>query len=451
MNRFSFYRGVTYVRYSSLLILIILFSGLTFGQSGKVYVAYIESEIDLGMVPYIKRTISEAEKAHADAIIFKINTFGGRLDAATQIKDAIISSNLLTIALIDHRAISAGSYIALSCKKIAMVPGATIGAATVVNQKGQKMSEKYQAFMRSEMRTVAETNGRPVNIAQGMVDERIVIPGLVDSTELISLTTDEAIKYHIADTVVTNLAGVLAAFHLNGDKMIKVKSNWSEDAVAFLQNPVVSSILIIAGLIGLFIEIKTPGFGFGGLIAVVSFALFFGSSYILQMSSSLEIIMFIVGVVLLILEIFVIPGFGITGVAGIILIIASIFMALVGGIPFFDLQLMSPAIVQLSVSLLLTLLSVFYLAKFLPKSKHFSKLILAEKEDASEGFVSRPSGGDLLGAVGIALTTLRPAGTAVIKDKKVDVVSESEYVQQGSKIKVIRVEGIKIVVRPLKN
>ncbi len=437
---------------SSLVVLLLfLFSSMLFAQSGKVYVAHIESEIDLGMAQYINRAVSEAEKANADAIIFKINTFGGRVDAATQIKDAIISGNILTIAFIDHRAISAGSYIALSCKKIAMVPGATIGAATVVNQQGEKMSEKYQAFMRSEMRTVAETNGRPVNIAQGMVDERIVVPGLVDSTQLISLTTDEALKYHIADTVVTNLAGVLKSFNLSGDKIIEIKTNWGEEFVAFLQNPIVSTILIIAGLIGLFVEIKTPGFGIGGIVAIISFALFFGSSYILQMSSGLEIIMFIAGVILLILEIFVIPGFGITGVAGIILIIASIFMSLVGGIPFFDFQLISSAIIQLSVSLVLTLVFVYLLAKYLPKSRRFSRLILAEKEEASKGFVSYESVLELIGAEGIALTTLRPAGTAEINDKKVDVVSESEYVDQGSKIKVIRVEGAKVVVKPVKS
>lgn len=154
----------------------------------KVHIAYIEGDIDLGLSPYISRVVSDAEKENADAIIFKINTFGGRVDAATQIKDAIIGTDLLTIAFINNRAISAGALIALSCKKIVMVPGSSIGAATVVDQTGEKVGEKYQSYMRSEMRSTAEKTGRRVDIAEGMVDERIVIPGLVDSTQLITLT-----------------------------------------------------------------------------------------------------------------------------------------------------------------------------------------------------------------------------------------------------------------------
>ncbi len=433
------------------LALVLLFSlaavSTIYAQQKKVYVAYIDREIDLGMVPYISRAITEAENNDADAIIFQVNTFGGRVDAATEIKDAIISSKILTIAFIDHRAVSAGSYISLSCKKVIMVPGATIGAATVVNEKGEKMSEKYQAFMRSEMRTVAETNGRPVNIAQGMVDERIIVPGLVDSTQLISLTTDEAIKYHIADTVETNLSGVLKYFHLEDAKVIKLKSSWSEDVITFLQSPVVSTLLIIVGLIGLFIEIKTPGFGIGGITAIIAFTLFFGSSYLLNMASGLEIIMFVIGVVLLILEIFVIPGFGIAGIAGIVLIIAAIFMSLVGGLPFFDFRLLSTAIIQLSVSLILTIAFIFLILKYLPKSERFSHLVLAEAEHANLGFVSYPTKSDLIGVEGIALTPLRPAGTAEINEKKYDVVTDGGYIEKGSKIKVLRVEGIKVVVQ----
>ncbi len=192
----------------SFLVLFI-FTSLSFSQQKKVYYAKIESEIDLGMAPYISRVVDEAEENNADAIIFHINTFGGRVDAATQIKDAIISTKILTIAFIKNRAISAGSFIALSCKKIVMAPGSSIGAATVVDAAGKKQSEKYQSFMRSEMRSVAEQNGRRVDIAQGMVDERIIVPGLVDSTELITLTTDEALEYKIADTTASNLTEVL--------------------------------------------------------------------------------------------------------------------------------------------------------------------------------------------------------------------------------------------------
>ncbi len=308
-------------------LVLFIFTSLSFSQQKKVYYAKIESEIDLGMAPYISRVVNEAEENNADAIIFHINTFGGRVDAATQIKDAIISSKILTIAFIKNRAISAGSFIALSCKKIVMAPGSSIGAATVVDAAGKKQSEKYQSFMRSEMRSVAEQNGRREDIAQGMVDERIVVPGLVDSTELITLTTDEALKYKIADTTASSLNEVLGEFGLKNAEVITVNQNWAEDVVRFLNNPIVSSILIMLGFFGLIAEIKTPGWGLPGTMGIICLLLFFGSSYILQLASGIEIILFILGIVLLALEIFVIPGFGITGISGILLILASIFLA----------------------------------------------------------------------------------------------------------------------------
>ncbi len=193
-------------------IIALLFALSTFAQQKTVYVAYIDGEIDLGLAPYISRVISEAEQNNADAIVFKINTFGGRVDAATQIKDAIISSKILTIAFINNRAISAGALIALSCNKIVMVPGSSIGAATVVDESGKKQSEKYQSYMRSEMRSTAERNGRRTDIAEGMVDERVVVAGLSDSTTLITLTSEEAYKYKIADTVITDFKEALNHF-----------------------------------------------------------------------------------------------------------------------------------------------------------------------------------------------------------------------------------------------
>ena len=393
--------------------------------------------------------VSEAEKENADAIIFKINTFGGRVDAATQIKDAIISTNILTIAFINNRAISAGSLIALSCKKIVMVPGSSIGATTVVDQAGQKQSEKYQSYMRSEMRSTAERNGRRTDIVEGMVDERIVIKGLVDSTQLVTLTSKEAYKFGIADTLLNNIDEVLAAYNLTGAKEININQNWAEDVVRFLNNAVVSSILIMIGFFGIIAEIKSPGWGVPGTAGLIALALFFGSAYILQLASIIEILMFIIGLILILLEIFVIPGFGIAGISGIILVLASLFLSLVGGDPFLDSNLVSRAIIQLSASLLTALMLIFILAKFLPRTSVFKKFVLSEAEESVKGFSSHTRLEELVGAEGIALTTLRPSGTAEINGKRVDVVTESEYVEKGKKIKVLSVEGIRIVVREI--
>ena len=431
------------------LLAILIFSSIIIPQK-KIHIAYIEGDIDLGLAPYISRVVSDAEKDDAEAIIFKINTFGGRVDAATQIKDAIIGTNLLTIAFINNRAISAGALIALSSKKIIMVPGSSIGAATVVGQTGEKVGEKYQSYMRSEMRSTAERNGRRVDIAEGMVDERIVIPGLVDSTQLVTLTSEEALKYGIADTLMSNIDEVFAYFKLQDAEKIYQKSNWAEDVVRFLNNSIISSILIMIGIFGLFAEIKSPGWGVPGTAGLIALALFFGSSYILQLASVIEILMFVVGLGLLLLEIFVIPGFGIAGISGIILVIASIFFSMVGENPFIDSEAVSGAIVRLSFGLLAAIVLLFLLARFLPKSNLFKRFILSEEEKATEGYTSRSNLSELLGAEGVALTTLRPAGTAEFNGKRVDVVTDSEYIEHGKPVVVTAVEGMRVVVREKK-
>jgi len=427
--------------------LVIIFSLLGYAQHRSVYFGIIEDEIDLGLSPYVARVISEAEEENADAVIFKINTFGGRVDAATQIKDAIIASKVLTIAFINNRAISAGALIALSCKKITMVPGSSIGAATVVDATGQKVGEKYQSYMRSEMRSTAERNGRRTDIAQGMVDERIVVEGLDDSTQLITLTSDEAKKYGIADTLVNDINDVLEAFDLKGAEIKRINSNWAEDVVRFLNNPIVSSLLIMVGLLGLYTEIKTPGWGLPGTIGLISLALFFGSSYILELASIVEILLFVAGLVLLAVEIFVIPGFGFAGIGGIVLIVAALFLALLGADPFIDWDQVSIAIFQLTGALVLSLLIFLIILKYLPKSSTFSRLVLSEEESADKGFVSYPSDKKLIGKEGIALTDLRPAGSAEFNGERIDVVADWDYIVKGKKIKVIRVEGIKVVVK----
>lgn len=433
-----------------LLIIFLVNLTFIFSQQKTVYLGFIEGDIDLGLAPYVNRVINEAEKNNADAIIFKINTFGGRVDAATQIKDAILSSKIKTVAFVNNRAISAGALITLSCNVIIMAPGSNMGAATVVDQTGQKVGEKYQSYMRSEMRSTAEKNGRPTDIAQAMVDERIVIPGLCDSTQLVTLTSEEAVKYKMADTILNKLDDVLKYLNLENAKVIDVRSNWAEDVVRFLSNPIIASILIMIGFFGLLTEIKTPGWGLPGTAGLIALALFFGSSYILQLASIVEILMFITGIILIAVEIFVIPGFGLPGIAGIILVFASIFLSLLGGDPFITFETISVAIIQLTIAIIAAIVLVFLLAKYLPKTSAFSRLVLSESEKANEGFVSYPSETSLLGKTGKSLTVLRPAGIAEIEGKKYDVIADNEYIEPGKIIKVIRVEGIKVVVSEIK-
>ncbi len=433
----------------SLKILIIMFllaTQFSIAQNKKVYVADIEGMIDLGLAPYVQRVVEDAEKKSADAIIFRINTFGGRVDAATQIKDAILNSSVKTIAFIDKRAISAGALISLSCEKIIMVPGATIGATTAVDQGGKKLSEKVESYMRAEMRSTAERRGRRKDIAEGMVDERLVVKGIVDSTQLITLTSEEAFKYGIADSILSNIHQVLKANNLQDAEIIKIKSNWAEDFVRFLNNPIVSSLLIMIGLVGLFVEIKTPGWGLPGTAGVVALILFFGSGYILQLTSIIEIIIFIIGVILLLIEIFVIPGFGIFGVLGIIFMIAGLFLGLLPSFPTLNMGILSQAIIQLASSFVLAGVVIYLLTKFLPKTQIWNKLILQTNIEAQSGYTSNVGLDHLIGAEGKSFTVLRPSGTAIINNKRYDVVTAGEYIKKGTTIVVTAIEGSKIVV-----
>lgn len=430
-----------------LFLLITIFSIIENISAQKIYYGNIEGDIDLGLAPYVKRVINEAEKNSASAVIFRINTFGGRVDAATQIKDAILNSKIRTIAFIDKRAISAGALIALSCEKIVMVPSASMGATTVVDQSGQKQSEKYQSYMRSEMRATAEKNGRRTDIAQGMVDEKIVVPDLQDdSTKLITLTSEEAYKFKMADTVVTSIDELKNAFGFKNAEIISVTSNWAEDFVRFLTNPIVSSLLIMIGLIGLYTEIKTPGWGLPGTLGLICLALFFGSGYILQLASIIEIIIFVLGLILLLIEIFVIPGFGIFGIIGIALMIAGLFLGLISDFPIVDMNLISLAIIQLAFTFFATAIVIALLIKFLPKTNMFNKLILQEKVKEKSGYAIKEKFIDLIGKEGIALTDLRPSGTALIDGKRIDVVTEGDYITHNTSIIVKSVEGSKIVV-----
>jgi membrane-bound serine protease (ClpP class) len=283
-----------------------------------------------------------------------------------------------------------------------------------------------------------------------MVDERVVIPGVNEGSRLVTLTTDESLKYKIADVSAGSLTETLKAFNLDGAKIIEKKSNWAEDLVKILNNPVVSSILIIIGLIGIFMEIKAPGLSFPGIMGVLALALFFGSSYILQLASVIEIVLFVVGIILLILEIFVIPGFGFAGIAGIILVISSLFFSLISAVPIFDFSSIAGPIVQLTVSLLLVVVLFYSVVKYLPKSDRFNNLVLETEAKASKGFVSNPKYDGLLNLSGIALTDLRPAGMAEINGKRVDVVTDGGYIEKGSKIIVIKTEGAGVVVKQLK-
>jgi len=434
------------------LFISLLLPNITFAEidSTSSYHIKIEGEINLGLPNYIARIVEKANQEKVCAIILEINTPGGRVDAALQIRDAIFEAEVPTIAFINREAASAGALISLSCEKIYMTHGSSIGAVTPVDQSGKKASEKMVSYLRSVMRSIAQRNNRPVDIVESMVDEDIEVPGVIEKGKLLTLTGEEAVKHKIADGIAEDINDLLGQLKLEPKGMIRTKINWSEKLVYFLTNPIISSLLLTIGMFGLIFEVRSPGWGVGGTLAVIALLLFFGSHYLVNLAQMTEILIFFIGVALLFLEAFVIPGFGIAGIAGIICILTSFVLSLVGHIGRIDFTDLLNAITLVGISFILGFVLVLPVLKFLPKSKTFRKLILDTEEKTKEGFRSSPKEYEqFLGKTGMAVSTLRPAGIGRFGNKRLDVVADGEFIEMDSQIKVVKVEGYKILVKKI--
>jgi len=420
-------------------------------QTPVVYVAPIEGMIDLGLAPFVQRVLNEATQEGAAAVILEINTFGGRVDAAVLIRDALLNARVPTVAFVNKRAISAGALIGLAAEKIVMANGGTIGAATPVQmgQPGapaQPVEEKTVSYVRKEFRATAEARKRPPLIAEAMVDADVEIPGLIQKGKLLTLTTEEALKHKVADFRAETLESVLEQLGLAGAQARRVSPNWAEDLVRFLTNPIVSSLLMTVGMLGIFLEIRTPGFGLPGALGVASLALFFWGHWLVQLAGWEELLLVASGFVLLVLEIFVIPGFGLAGVLGIGALLAGLSLSLIGGGATWEFAAI--AMGRVLISVLLALAASLLLLRFLPRLPFGRQLILETGLAAGEGYASAPeSDNRWLGKNGRTFSPLRPAGIAEIDGERVDVVSDGEFIDAGISISVTRVDGNRIVVR----
>lgn len=416
-----------------------------------VYVAPIRGMIDLGLVPYVERVLAEAAGAGAAAVILQIDTFGGRVDAAVQIRDSLLRSPLRTVAFVDKRAISAGALISLAATTIAMAEGGTIGAATPVmagtpGAAPAAASEKTVSYMRKEFRATAEFRGRPPLLAEAMVDADVEIADVIAKGKLLTLTTEEALRHKVADLRAVDLPGLLAALDLAGADIRQAGETWAETLVRFLTDPVISSLLMTLGILGLVIEIRTPGFGVPGAVGIASLGLFFWGHYLARLAGWEVLLLLGIGLALMAAEIFVLPGFGIAGVLGIGSLLGGLTLTLLGGGATYEAILWAASRV-LGSSLAAIGLGAVAL-RFLPRSPWGRRLILETAVATREGFVSPPEADRTwLGKRGIAASTLRPAGLARMEGSRVDVVTDGEYVESGEPIEVIRVDGNRIVVR----
>ena len=440
------------IRFSKTTIgtLLLLLTSVGASWCESVYVVPIEGMIDGGLAAFVERVVEEADEQSVDAIVFEVNTFGGRVDAAVTIRDAILNSEARTVAFINKRAISAGALISLACQKIVMTKGASIGAATAVDMEGQKASEKVISYFRAEMRATAEKTGRSPEIAEAMVDEEVEIPDLSPKGELLTMTTEEALNYQIADETAETLSQVLNFYDLSHEEILRLKPNWAEQVVRFLTHPIVSSLLMTLGFLGLIFEVRTPGWGVGGTVGVLSLGLFFGSHFIVQLAGWEELLLFILGAGLLLTEVLFIPGFGVVGILGIVMMFASLFLSLVGRVDLLTAEEVWGAVTRVGASMLLTMVLSVLILRSLPKINAWNRLILQTEERRTEGFSSAPQENqEFMGTSGVALTMLRPVGTGLFNGRRLSVVSEGVYIEKDSAIQIVEVEGSRIVVREI--
>ena len=426
----------------NLKILIIIFLILVPGIiSAESIVIPIEGMIDLGLPLTVKRGIADAEAENADYIILLVNTFGGRVDAAAEIKDALLRTDIKTAAFVNSRAISAGALITLSCDQIFMTKGSTIGAVTPVNQQGKKLTEKQVSYMRAEMRSTCEAKGRDPMIGEAMVDESIVIPDVSEEGKLLTLTAEEAVDLGFADKIIEDQEKLFDYLGIEGKTDVTV--SMKETIVRLLTNPAVASILLTLGMVGIFFELRSPGLGFPGIIGILSFTAFIMSHYILRMANWIEISAIILGMILLILEAFVIPGFGLAGVSGLILVFGGLYFSMISDIPYMSDYAAAGA--ALSTIILLSIFFTVLSYKTLIKTKAFRRLTLQD-DPSTEINLEVETDSSLIGLSGTAVTVLRPSGKVEIDGTLYQAVSLGSYIEKNKKVVVKKIESNNIIV-----
>jgi membrane-bound serine protease (ClpP class) len=405
-----------------------------------VYVIPVEGTIDPALASFVDRIYDEAEDLGAARVILEIDTYGGYIDSAIRIKERVMLSPIPTSSFITKKAISAGALIALSGETIFMAPGTTMGAAEPrVGEK--KADEKVVSMWAQELRAAAETYGRRGDIAAAMADADLEIEGIKPKGKLLTLTQKQALDLKMADYSAGNRQELLKLSNLTGARVVEAQPTSAEKMARFVTSPYVSPILLTIGIAGLILELLTAGWGIAGTVGLISMALYFGGHIIAGFSGWEAVLLFIVGVILMLVEAFIIPGFGVAGIAGLGAMIFSIFLTSVS---------VEQAIISLIIAIIGTVVLIVLSFKFMKTRRMWNRLILGVRQENKEGYVAPIMNlSELYGAEGVTLTPLRPAGSAEIKGMRVDVVSEGNFITPETKIQVVKIEGTRVVVRPI--
>lgn len=435
----------------AMVFVCLLFSFALYGKTAYVIsipnlAKFEQKTINGWYASYIKKHYKIAETLEADLILLEIDTPGGSVASMFDIKDTILNSKIESAAFISGEALSAGAFIALSCKYVFMKEGSSIGAATPVvisNMSLIKASEKNVSAMRSTIRGLASRYNRNTKIAEAMVDEDVVLSRAEDGLDLekgklLTLTASEAFELGFINGKAETYRDVISGVGMEEAQIVYGKMDLTDSVFRFLSNPFILVLLIAAGIIGVFVEIKTPGFGIGGSISVISFALFFMIQIISGGAHWIAPALFLLGVIFLLLEIFVIPGFGVAGVMGIVSMLAGMFLS-------FGVDKIEEGVTVLFFASIVSVVAIVVLARFLPKSSFIHALSLGTTQN--ESYKVSETYESLLGKEAIVLGTLRPAGVIILDGQRYDAVSEGAYIDKDTVVKVIKVEGNRIVVR----
>ncbi|HBL75352.1 MAG TPA: serine protease [Prolixibacteraceae bacterium] len=436
-----------------------------------VYKLNIKENIAPAIWRQTQQAFEAADSLNADLMLIHMNTYGGTVLDADSIRTKILNSPIPVYVFIDNNAASAGALISVACDRIYMRKGSSIGAATVVNQTGEKMPDKYQSYMRSIMRATAESHGkdtiieqqdtilrwkRDPRIAEAMVDEDVYIEGIIDTGKILTFTPLEAVKYGFCEGIVENVEELMDEAGYENYEIVEYKPTGLERLIGFLVNPVVSGILIMAILGGIYFEMQTPGIGFPLIIAVLAAITYFAPLYLEGLAANWEIIIFVVGLILVAVEIFVFPGFGIAGISGIVLAFSGLVLSLIGNVHFnFDGVEPRQVMVALSTVVIATFTGFvlsLWLSKrlFTTQSGVLKNLSLQDVQKREDGYVSIDIRlMDLKGKEGIAHTVLRPSGKVKIEETVYDAVSELGMIEKGEAIKVVRVETTQVYVEKI--
>jgi membrane-bound serine protease (ClpP class) len=433
------------------LLLLIFTTHCLLAQKTTVMVMEIKSEIDPRMNRYVDLALQHARTIKADVVVLEMDTYGGILTDAKEIVDKIMDFEKPIWVYINSDAASAGALIAIACDSIYMSPGASIGAATVVSATGEKAPDKYQSYMRSIMRSIAEENGRNPRIAEGMVDERVVIDSLKKEGEVLTFSTNEAIKYGFCEARVNSIEEILQRNGITNYEMIKFELSNTEKVIAFFLNPFISGLLILIIVGGLWFELQTPGVGFPLAAAVTALILYLVPYYLNGLAANWEILALFTGIALILTELFVLPGFGIAGIAGITLTVGSLILIMINN-DVFDFEFVPAnellyAVAATLGGILGGILVLFAGGARLANSRFFNRIALTATQESTQGYIVKPTAEPLTGKRGVAFTVLRPAGKVLIDDKIYDAYTRGEFIEKGEAIEVLDEETTSLRVK----